>query len=221
MQTLQLIRLWEKIIKKPYLHFETIVIANSHMHSLLDEIALNNCEKAYKTLFMQTHESLTDFAMSILKSAEDAEEVVSDFFISIWQRRALLRSIENPRLYFFVGVKNAALNKLKSNKRLQVPQHVEWQTSMTSVFFNPEELMLSAEIVKKVMQAVNELPPKCKVIFKLVKEEGLKYAEVAKLLDLSVKTVEAQMAIALRRIKTHSEFKNEFPELHSILTQKK
>ena len=67
----------------------------------------------------------------------------------------------------------------------------------------------------------NELPPKCKIIFKLVKEEGLKYAEVAKLLDISVKTVEAQMAIALRRIKTHSEFKNEFPELHSILTKKK
>lgn len=170
---------------------------------------------------MQMHESLTDFARSILKSAEDAEEVVSDFFIAIWQRRALLRSIENPRLYFFVGVKNAALNKLTAKKRLQLPYDVEWQTSLKSVFFNPEELMLSGEIVKKVMKAVNELPPKCKVIFKLVKEEGLKYAEVAKLLDISVKTVEAQMAIAIRKIKTHSEFKNQFPELHSILTQKK
>jgi RNA polymerase sigma-70 factor (family 1) len=197
------------------------VINNSYIHNLLDEIALKNCERAYKALFMQMHDSLIDFAGSILKSTEDAEEVVSDFFIGIWQRRALLRSIENPRLYFFVGVKNAALNKLISNKRLQLPQDIEWQTSMRSVFFNPEELMLSAEIVKKVMQAVNELPPKCKAIFKLVKEEGLKYAEVAKLLDISVKTVEAQMAIALRRIKTHSEFKNEFPELHSILTQKK
>ena len=197
------------------------MITNSHIHSLLDEIALNNCEKAYKALFMQMHESLTDFARSILKSAEDAEEVVSDFFIAIWQRRALLRSIENPRLYFFVGVKNAALNKLTAKKRLQLPYDVEWQTSLKSVFFNPEELMLSGEIVKKVMKAVNELPPKCKVIFKLVKEEGLKYAEVAKLLDISVKTVEAQMAIAIRRIKTHSEFKTQFPELHSILTQKK
>ena len=167
------------------------------------------------------HESLTDFARSILKSAEDAEEVVSDFFIAIWQRRASLRSIENPRLYFFVGVKNVALNKLTSKKRHQLPHDLEWQTSLKSVFFNPEELMLSAEIVKKVMKAVNELPPKCKIIFKLVKEEGLKYAEVAKLLDISVKTVEAQMAIALRRIKTHSEFKNQFPELHFILTKKK
>lgn len=197
------------------------MINNSQIHNLLDEIALNNCEKAYKVLFMQMHESLIDFATSILKSAEDAEEVVSDFFIVIWQRRASLRSIENPRLYFFVAVKNAAFNKLTVKKRLQLPADLEWQASLRSVFFNPEELMLSAEIVKNVMNAVNELPPKCKAIFKLVKEDGLKYNEVAKLLDISVKTVEAQMAIALRRIKTYSEFKIEFPELHSILTQKK
>lgn len=197
------------------------MINNSHILHLLDEIALHNCEKAYKTLFMEMHESLIDFARSILKSSEDAEEVVSDFFISIWQRRTLLRSIENPRLYFFVGVKNAALNKLAYRKRIKLFHELEWQTTLKSVFFNPEELMLSAEIVKKVMQAVNELPPRCKIIFKLVKEEGLKYAEVAKLLDISIKTVEAQMAIALRRIKTHSEFKNEFPELHSILTKNK
>ena len=199
------------------------MITNDHIYSLLNDIALHNSEKAYKQLFMEMHEGLIDFAKSILNSSEDAEEVVSDFFIVIWQRRALLKEIENPKLYFFAGVKNTALNKIKSRKRIK-PLHNQdavWQTSLKSVFFNPEELMLSAEIVKKVMQAINELPPKCKIIFKLVKEEGLKYAEVAKLLDISIKTVEAQMAIAIRRIKTHSEFKNEFPELHSIITQKK
>jgi RNA polymerase sigma-70 factor (ECF subfamily) len=200
---------------------KTIVITDSHIKNLLDEIALHNSEKAYKSLFMGMHESLIDFACSILKSAEDAEEVVSDFFITIWQQRASLQSIEKPRLYFFISVKNASLNKLVVKQRHKLPMDVEWQTSLKSVFFNPEELMLSAEIVNKVMEAVNELPPKCKIIFKLIKEEGLKYAEVAKLLDISIKTVEAQMAIALRRIKTHSEFKNEFPELHSLLTQKK
>jgi RNA polymerase sigma-70 factor (family 1) len=196
------------------------VITNSQIHSLLDEIALHNSEKAYKSLFMLMHESLNDFARSILRSAEDAEEVVSDFFIIIWQRRKSLGTIQNAKLYFFVAVKHAALNRVASKKRQQLPPEGEWQTPLKSVFFNPEELMLSDEIVKKVMQAVNELPPKCKAIFKLVKEEGLKYAEAASLLDISVKTVEAQMAIALRRIKTHSEFKNEFPELHSILTRK-
>lgn len=166
------------------------------------------------------NESLINFARSILKSSEDAEEVVSDFFITIWQKRKSLPPIENPKLYFYVGVKNGSLNKLKSIKRQQLPSDVEWQTTIKSVFFNPEELMLSSELVKRVMKAINDLPPKCKTIFKLVKEDGLKYAEVASLLDISIKTVEAQMAIAVRRIKTHSEFKNEFPELHSLLSKK-
>jgi RNA polymerase sigma-70 factor (family 1) len=196
------------------------MIAEETIRSLLDDIAVNSSEKAYKKLFMQLHESLHDFAFGITKNQEDAEEVVSDFFIAIWQRRALLQSIENPRLYFFAGVKNTALNKL-AQKRKQMPPADGWHTRLTSVFFNPEELMLSAEVVKGIMLAINDLPPKCRVIFKLVKEDGLKYAEVASLLDLSVKTVEAQMAIALRRIRTHSEFKNQFPELHQLLTQKK
>ena len=201
--------------------FVSIVIANTHITSLLEEIALHNCEKAYKALFMEMHESLQHFAFSILKSTQDAEEVVSDFFIALWQRRESLRQLENPKLYFFVGVKNTALNKLAAAKRRALPPVEEWQTSLTSVFFNPEELMLSSELVKRIMLAVNDLPPKCRAIFKLTKEEGLKYAEVAQLLNISVKTVEAQMAIALRRIKTHIEFKSQFPELHSLLSKKK
>jgi RNA polymerase sigma-70 factor (family 1) len=197
------------------------MVAEETIRCLLDEIALNNCEKAYKKLFMEMHESLRDFACGITKSQEDAEEVVSDFFIALWQRRASLTTIENARLYFFAGVKNTALNKLKQKRKQSMPPVHEWNTRLTSVFFNPEELMLSAEVVKGIMKAINDLPSKCKIIFKLVKEDGLKYAEVASLLDLSVKTVEAQMAIALRRIRTHSEFKNQFPELHLILTQKK
>lgn len=197
------------------------MIAEETICYLLDEIALNNCEKAYKKLFIEMHEGLHDFAYSITKSYEDAEEVVSDFFIAIWQRRASLKTIENPRLYFFTGVKNTALNKLTQKRKQSTPPVNEWYTRLTSVFFNPEELMLSAEVVKGIMQAINDLPPKCKIIFKLVKEDGLKYAEVANLLDLSVKTIEAQMAIALRRIRSHSEFKNQFPELHLLLSKKK
>jgi RNA polymerase sigma-70 factor (ECF subfamily) len=60
--------------------------------------------------------------------------------------------------------------------------------------------MITEEMVRQIKKAVNDLPPRCKLIFKLVKEDGLKYKEVAELLNLSVKTIEAQMAIALRRL---------------------
>ncbi|MEO5947602.1 MAG: sigma-70 family RNA polymerase sigma factor, partial [Chitinophagaceae bacterium] len=65
---------------------------------------------------------------------------------------------------------------------------------------DPEQLMMTNEMLGQVKKAINELPPRCRLIFKLIKEDGLKYREVAELLQLSVKTVEAQMAIALRRL---------------------
>jgi len=68
------------------------------------------------------------------------------------------------------------------------------------VVFDPEQLMVTTEMLHRVQRAVQGLPPKCKMIFKLTKEEGLKYKEVAALLHISVKTVENQMTIALRRI---------------------
>jgi RNA polymerase sigma-70 factor (family 1) len=197
------------------------VIADNQINCLLDAISNRNCEKSYKELFMQLHEKLSHFAFSIIKSHEDAEEVVSDFFINIWQKRKTLVLPDKPKLYFFISVKNAAINKLKANKRQQVPPLDQWEAKLQSVFFNPEELMLSEEFTKKIMSAINMLPPKCKVIFKLIKVDGFKYAETAELLEISIKTVEAQMAIAMKRLKSFLEFENAFPEIHSILTAKK
>jgi RNA polymerase sigma-70 factor (ECF subfamily) len=55
-------------------------------------------------------------------------------------------------------------------------------------------------MTNRVQKAINDLPPRCQLIFKLIKEDGLKYREVAELLQVSIKTVENQMAIALRKI---------------------
>ncbi len=196
------------------------MITDSHINYLLELISTENCEKSYKELFMAMHEKLVGFAFSMLKSKEDAEEVVSDFFINVWVKRANMKKLDNPKLYLFVGIKNYSINKIKSNRRRELPELDQWTTELGSVFFNPEELAISIEQTKKIMAAINQLPEKCKAIFKLIKEDGLKYNEVAQLLDISIKTVESQMAIALRRIRQCLEFKNEFPELHSLLSKK-
>jgi RNA polymerase sigma-70 factor (ECF subfamily) len=172
-------------------------------------------------LFLLLSERLTEFSKSIVKSKEDAEEIVSDFFIKIWQKRSSLKQLENPKLYFFISVKNLSINKLAANNRKASHMPEEWNTTIQSVFFNPEELMISRESVRNIMSTINQLPPKCKMIFKMVKVEGLRYNDVSKLLSISPKTVESQMAIALRRIKSCTDFKNEFPQLHSILTNGK
>jgi len=72
---------------------------------------------------------------------------------------------------------------------------------------NPEELMITAEMASRLNRAIGELPVKCGIIFRLVKEEGLSYKEVAQLLDVSEKTVENQIGIALKKIKQAICFK--------------
>jgi len=187
---------------------------NEHIRLLLKRIAESNDQGAYKQLFLNLHGPLTQFAYSILKSKEEAEELISDMFIKIWEKRNTLTAIETPRLYFYTTARNMALTRISRQKKQAGLNPENWLVTLNSVFFNPEKLMITEEILRQVQQAVNNLPPRCRLIFKLVKEDGLKYREVAELLQLSVKTVETQMAIALRRIGKcmHFEIKEPLPQ---------
>ncbi|MBL7740909.1 MAG: RNA polymerase sigma-70 factor [Chitinophagaceae bacterium] len=173
---------------------------SQHIQRLLDSIALHNDQNAYKELFLLLHKPLCQFAYGIIKSRDDAEEVVSDVFITLWEKREKLTAIESPLMYLYAAVKNTALNRIAKNKRQQALDAGEWLVPLSSVYFDPEKLMMTEELIQKIRQAINELPTRCRLIFKLVKEDGLKYREVAELLQISVKTVEAQMAIAMRRL---------------------
>lgn len=173
---------------------------NDVIKRLLSAIAFTNDQAAYKELFMLLHSRLKQFAYGILKSQEESEELVSDLFIKVWEKREKLTSIESPLLYFYTSVKNLAFNRLQKHKKEVSLRSEEWFVQISNICQNPEELMMTAEMLKQIKKAVNELPPRCKLIFKLIKEDGLKYREVAELLQLSEKTIEAQMAIALRRL---------------------
>jgi RNA polymerase sigma-70 factor (family 1) len=176
------------------------MLENDHIKRLLSAIALNNDQAAYKELFLLMHSRLKQFAYSILKSTEESEELVSDLFIRIWEKRDQMTTIDSPRLYFYTTAKNLAFNRINKQKRQQSLAAEAWLVQLNSIYFDPEQLMMTEEMMRKIKQAVNDLPPRCRIIFKLIKEDGLKYKEVAELLHLSVKTIEAQMAIALRRI---------------------
>ena len=176
------------------------MLENDHIKRLLTAIALNDDKAAYKELFILLHSRLKQFAYSILKSNEEAEELVSDVFVRIWEKRNQLTEIHTPLLYFYTSTKNLAFTRISRIKKQQSFPVEGWLIQMNSIYFDPERLMMTEEMVRQIRNAVNDLPPRCRIIFKLIKEDGLKYKEVAELLHLSVKTVEAQMAIALRRI---------------------
>ncbi|MEO7924187.1 MAG: RNA polymerase sigma-70 factor [Chitinophagaceae bacterium] len=172
---------------------------NDHIRRLLSAIALQNDQRAYKELFLLLYKPLKQFAYSILKSGEEAEELVSDVFIRIWQKKDKLTTIESPLFYFYTTAKNLAITRLNKQKRKVNLSPEDWLVQMNSVY-DPEQLMMTEEMLRQIKNAINELPPRCRLVFKLIKEDGLRYKQTAELLQLSVKTVEAQMAIALRRI---------------------
>lgn len=163
-------------------------------------LVMQDDEAAYKTLFIKLHKPLCQFAYGILKSQQDAQDVVSDVFITIWEKRNQLTDVSSPLAYCYTAVKNRSLNILKQQKRQKELDNSEWLVPQNSVYFNPENLMMTEEIIQQIRLTIQNLPSRCRLIFKLTKDDGLKYREVADLLNISVKTVEAQMAIAMRRL---------------------
>ena len=164
-----------------------------------------NDQHAFEDLYRHYFVRLFRFCFSIVHQKEPAEEIVHDVFLKLWKRKASASAITNVEVYLYVSVRNHALNYLRNDHfsgktDIDTPDIDSQCAERIRFQADPEQLMVSAEIIKDVLSAIDQLPPKCKLIFKLIKEDGLKYKDVARLLDLSLKTVEAQLAIAIKKI---------------------
>jgi len=182
------------------------MIAASLLGKLIERIAYNNDANAYKELFLHYHKRLLNFSVTITHSKESAEEVVSDVFLKLWINRSTLTTIENFHLYIYIVTKNLSINRALKEKKEQSFSLDEAVVNTKNIYFDPEQLMITSEMQKRIWLAIETLPPKCQLIFKLIREDGLKYKEVAELLNLSVKTIENQMTIALKRISESIRF---------------
>jgi RNA polymerase sigma-70 factor (family 1) len=176
------------------------MIAATQLNKLIGRIALYDDAIAYRELFILYHDRLVNFSSSITRSRESAEEVVSDVFLKLWTGRIALTRVENFHLYVYVMTKNFSINRLLKEKRASSFSLDETVVEMKSFQMDPEQLMITSEMQKRINQAIQDLPAKCQLIFKLIREDGLRYKEVAELLNLSLKTVENQITIALRKI---------------------
>lgn len=157
-------------------------------------------QSAYKALFFILFPSLQNFAFSIVKSRVLAEEIASDMLLEVWIRRKTLTDIDNLKLYLFAGAKHAAVNKLKQENKYAQFSLENLQVEFISDYISPEESTELHELQHNIAKAVKELPPACQLIYKLAKEDRLKYKDIARLLDLSIKTIDHQLAIALKKI---------------------
>ncbi len=167
---------------------------------LQQRIAVYEDSVAYKKLFFYFFLPLKSFSFSIVKSKEYAEEIVSDIFVEIWARRKQLTEIENLKMYLYISVRNASLRKFQQTQKRKILSLDELSVEIISTEPHAETVMMSAELIKKIEAAIDQLPPQCKIIFKLAKEDKLKYKEIAQLLAISIKTIDNQLSTALKKI---------------------
>ncbi|WEK37067.1 MAG: RNA polymerase sigma-70 factor [Candidatus Pseudobacter hemicellulosilyticus] len=171
-----------------------------NIKELQRRIAVYDDQLAYKDLFFHFYKPLQQFAFSFVRSHEMAEEIVSDVFIRIWERRQQIEEIENLKVYLYVSTRNTSLKYLLKQQKQVAVTIDELQVELEGQYNNPEQLLITAEMMARVQAAIDELPPRCKIVYKLIREDGLKYKEVSEILNISVKTIDNQLAIALRKI---------------------
>jgi len=175
-------------------------ITDQSLHAISLKIA-DGDQYSFRILFHHFAGRLVMFAQSMLGTKEAATEVVDDVWVRIWKNRVTLPQIENLRVYLYTATKNAALNYLSRKAKTMVTEPFNDINVQLRDEHCPEQQMITQEIFSKIHAAVLDLPPRAKIIFKLVREDGLKYSEVAEILKISKNTVDAQMVIAVKKIK--------------------
>ena len=159
----------------------------------------NGDESSFRHFFDFYYERFFRVAHYYVRNHEIAEEVVMDVFARFWKRRNRLLEIKDFKNYAYSSVKNQCINLL-NRKRIDTESLAEYSPSTMVEFVEPESLFLGKELAKELEDAVSSLPPRCQLIFRMIREDGLKYQEVAETLDVSLKAVENQMLIAMKRL---------------------
>ncbi len=181
---------------------------NIQLKELQKTVASGN-EMAFTQLYLHFGKKLVHFSVSLVRSKEIAEEVVEDVFVRLWSNRSQITGIENITVYLYVAVKNRSLNSLSQKARELIAAPFDYLDTVIDEFApDPYNIMITSEMMTNMQHAIEDLPPRCKMIFKLVREDGLRYKEVADILNISVNTIDVQMAIAVRKICTALRINN-------------
>lgn len=160
-------------------------------------------EKAFGQLFHQHWDHIYTVALTITRSATIAEDLVQDIFLKIWLNRSQLTTIEHFDNYLFIIARNAIYTHLK---RTGIKQSILQKLNTPGdTDRTPEEELLAKESRKLVHDAVSRLSPQQQEVYRLSREGGLKYEEIALRLGISKSTVRNHMVKALQNIREYLE----------------
>lgn len=181
-------------------------------NKLFTQIAAGD-EQAFRTLFDAYKDRLFSFAWQLCHSAVDAEEIVQDIFLKIWEQRAKLAEVSFPRQYIYTMTRNRALDLLGKIARNDQAIRQVWANMKQSA--NETEQLLQAQESRKLIQtALSQLSEKKQTVFRLSRQEELTHQQIADRLGLSVQTVKNIITEVLKHIQ---HFLSQHSEILSIM----
>lgn len=158
---------------------------------------MRDLHEDFEHIFRSQFPVLCNVAFNIIKNQKASEDIVQDIFLRLWKNKDRLDEVDNYKAYLYRSTTNAAIDYLKRNKNVITLNQREITTGVPEADQNVRE----QELTRTIDKALASLPPKCRAIFVLSRHEGMKYREIAEYLEISVKTVENQVGIALSKLR--------------------
>jgi RNA polymerase sigma-70 factor (ECF subfamily) len=174
------------------------------MNNTVTNVIMQKSENTSYRNFVELHgyfyNDLCNFTFKYGFKKESAEEIVSNVFLKIWKKQGLLNFDKSIRSYLYTSVKNQCIDYLRKSNKPFLPYNY-YSENAVATHSNPEDDFIYRELWEKANLAIESLPPECEKIFRMSRFHGLKYKEIAQKLDISIKTVEAQISKALKRLR--------------------
>jgi len=163
----------------------------------LVERLISGDKTAFELLFRFYYPGLVVYASQLILDSENAEEIVQDFFVKLWEKRQQISANYTFKNYLFTSVKNHSFNFLKREKiKGNIIEDLR-QLTKGNILYEPD-LFMDSELQAELRKAFEKLPPRTREVFDMSRFGGLNNEEIAQKLNISKRTVETQISNALK-----------------------
>ena len=174
---------------------------NDASERALQERIRGGDEAAFESVFRDNYAHLVRMAESIVRERALAEEIAQDVMLELWRRRESIQVEQSFRAYLLRSTRNRALNHVRHQRIVVREATIAAAAAESARAHSAEDEMLGTELERAVRNAITSLPENAREVFQLSRDRGLKYSEIAVVLDISVKTVEKRMGQALAELR--------------------